>query len=304
MKNLFLLVSVSFFGIGTAYSQLNAGIPDDLVQCDVNNPGDRTEVFDLTVTEATIINGNTNVVVTYHLTSGAALSGIQALPNPQAYTNIGSPEPIFARLQSTAGQGWEVISFSLIVPYIGEIENEPLPIIEADPNNDGVALFNLTENESLVLGNQDPFDYVFSYFETLEDAQINVNPIANPETYENIINPQTIFSRMDYFITGCEATIFEFLIATEGTLSSENKTIDSFSVYPNPTKDMITISSSNLLTETNVVIFDASGKSLLTEKLVPMNNKINLNVTTLENGIYFVTISEKEFSKTIKLVKK
>lgn len=296
------LITFLFFGFVTSsIAQIQAGQPDDLVLCDVNNPGDRTEVFDLTQTETVIINGNSNVIVTYHLTSGAALSNINPIQNPESYTNIGSPEPIWARLQSTAGQGWNVVSFSLIVPYIAEIQNTPENLFEADPDGDGTTNFDLTQNEDLVLGNQDPFDYVFSYYTTLQDAQLSENAIANPENYSNIANPQQIFSRADYFILGCEATIFSFFIATEGTLSTQNQIENSFKIFPNPSSNYLNIKNLNIW-PSKLTIQDISGSILNSLSLMDHNNR--LSVAHLPKGVYFITIENSLGVQTQKFIKR
>ena len=65
-------------------------IPDPLEQCDVNNPGDGVEVFNLTDREAQIQNGGA-WLITYHELESNAIAGIPDIPDPTMYSNISTP---------------------------------------------------------------------------------------------------------------------------------------------------------------------------------------------------------------------
>uniref|UniRef100_UPI004049FBB3 T9SS type B sorting domain-containing protein n=1 Tax=Gelidibacter sp. TaxID=2018083 RepID=UPI004049FBB3 len=62
--------------------------------------------------------------------------------------------------------------------------------------NDGLNfdVFNLTSQNSQILGNQDPNNYNISYHLTQADANSGNNPI--PSTFTNTSNPQTIYARV------------------------------------------------------------------------------------------------------------
>jgi gliding motility-associated-like protein len=80
-----------------------------------------------------------------------------------------------------------IVEFTMLVyPDINELEDLELCDVV------GVELFDLT----LVTEILDP-EYIITYHEAEEDAENNENPINNPETYENISNPQTIYIRVD-----------------------------------------------------------------------------------------------------------
>lgn len=78
-------------------------------------------------------------------------------------------------------------------------------------------------------------------------------------------------------------------------LSTEAFSYNDFKVYPNPTKDIITIDSPTILT--NVEVFDISGNKLLESK----SNKIDLS--QFSNGIYFVKIMSNASSQTKKIIR-
>src|SRR5690606_33607146 len=78
-------------------------------------------------------------------------------------------------------------------------------IVVCDLNNDGLATFFLPVAEIELLNGQT--DITVTYYETLPDAQIGINPILNPEAYVNIATPfQTIYVRLVNDITGCVNT--------------------------------------------------------------------------------------------------
>ena len=74
--------------------------------------------------------------------------------------------------------------------FVFPVVNELFDIVICDAL--GVELFNLTEATLLI----DPI-YQITYHTSEEDAENNVNPIVNPEEFENTENPQTIFIRVD-----------------------------------------------------------------------------------------------------------
>ena len=67
------------------------------------------------------------------------------------------------------------------------------------------------------------------------------------------------------------------------------------SIYPNPTKDKITITSKEEINR--IELFDVAGKEILTAK-----NAKELNLTSLNSGIYFLKISGENFSVNKKVV--
>lgn len=296
---LFFLLILS----GIVNAQVEAGVPDDLFLCDVNNPGDEFEVFDLTTNEAQIINGQSNVVVTYHLTSGAALSGILALANPESYQNISNPEPIWARLQSTAGQGWSVTSFQIFVAKIPVIETQPDDIFIDEGDGNAEAEFDLTVNEAQMLGSADPFDFQFHYFTTAIDAQNNENPIVDPEAYVNQTNPQTIYGRYDYFMTGCEAELFDFEIQTDGALGITDNRLDRLVMAPNPTSNSVSLSGLDQTKDYSVELFDLSGR-IINRFSSQNRSSIQLDLSNYVPAIYILRVVEGTKTWTRQIVRR
>ncbi|MHA3786833.1 T9SS type A sorting domain-containing protein [Flavobacterium hauense] len=70
-------------------------------------------------------------------------------------------------------------------------------MVMCDINSDGFALFDLTSYDAMILEEESPNNYSITYHETPDDAEENVNAIASPQSYINIVqNQQTIYVRV------------------------------------------------------------------------------------------------------------
>ncbi len=74
---------------------------------------------------------------------------------------------------------------------------------------------------------------------------------------------------------------------------------DSFRVYPNPVKDILTISTKTAVD--NVTVYDMLGKKVLTAQPDVTSPKINMS--GLASGAYLVEVTIGNSSKTIKVIK-
>ncbi|SDH74253.1 choice-of-anchor L domain-containing protein [Winogradskyella thalassocola] len=81
------------------------------------------------------------------------------------------------------------------------IEYAPLPtgvdsiLIECDSNQDGLSMYDLFDASlDLINGNQDIV--VDAFFLSESDAIANINPITNPEAFQNTIPFQTVYARV------------------------------------------------------------------------------------------------------------
>ncbi|WP_458629184.1 choice-of-anchor L domain-containing protein [Winogradskyella sp. PC D3.3] len=81
------------------------------------------------------------------------------------------------------------------------IEYAPLPIgvdsilIECDSNQDGLSMYDLFDASfDLINGNQDIL--VDAFFLSESDAIANINPITNPEAFQNTVPFQTVYARI------------------------------------------------------------------------------------------------------------
>ena len=298
---LVLIFMGSIFGV---QAQVMAGLPDPIRLCDFDNPGDEVEVFDLTIREPQIINGQQDVVVRYFETSGDAIGNVNAYPNPENFTNSFNPEIVFVRLQSTAGQGWDLTTLEIGVLVPVEVILQPENLFVDDGIEDGLAIFDLTLNESLVLGAQDPADYVFDYFISSEDALNNENAIPDPINYQNIANPQTIYMRFARPDSDC-FEILDFEIETDGEILGANDAfLDSFVIYPNPVSEKLTIRISKVFEVLKISILDVNGRLLIAEENTSNLETMELDFSTLASGMYWLQLTSEENSIVKQIVKR
>ena len=274
--------------------------PTPLEVCD--DDGDGIATFDLSVKDAEIANGDPDVSITYFETEIDALNGVLPIPNP--YVNIiPFSQTVFARADSILTECYAIVVLELWVldgcPMISAIPSD-LFINEGD--NDGSAIFDLTVNESQMLGSQDANIYRFSYHETFEDSEENVNEIVGKTVYQNIANPQTIFVRLTNNVNGSYA-LTSFMIETDGVLGINSNVFSDLSIFPIPTSERISIQSQYLTSESDITIHTIQGQQVFSEKITPENGKIDLDVSQFSSGIYLLKIYSEGNTITKKLLK-
>jgi hypothetical protein len=173
---------VTFFG-AIVFNQ-----PSDLVVCDDDNNG--FAVFDLTVQDSAISNGNPEYIISYHLSAVDADN--QVNPIVGSFVNSSNPQTIYVRIENANESCIEFTNFDLIVELSPDTIT-PSPLFTCDENGDGFTAFNLIDKDAEITGGI--IEYSVSYFETQSEAQNNTNPLMSP--YTNIINPQTLFVRVE-----------------------------------------------------------------------------------------------------------
>ena len=104
--------------------------------------------------------------------------------------------------------------------------------------------------------------------------------------------------RVNNSIDGLLTLPAAFRIAT-GIDETQNN-FSSIHIYPNPAKELINISFEQQSSAVTISIFDMTGRL---SKYVNTNKKSTLmDVSDLENGIYFIAISGKDFTASRKLI--
>ena len=88
-------------------------------------------------------------------------------------------------------------------------------------------------------------------------------------------------------------------VITLGNGNEQAFNSQQLSVYPNPAKDKVTISSNDKIIKA-VVVYDVLGKHLTT--LYPKDSDVTINVANFTRGLYIVKVSTLEAEKTIKLI--
>ncbi|WP_111684050.1 T9SS type B sorting domain-containing protein [Winogradskyella tangerina] len=194
----------------------------------------------------------------------------------------------------------------------------PSDLVICSDEGTNQVLFDLSQQNEQLLGNQDPERFTITYHLSQLDADSGNNPI--PESYENIINPQTIFTRIvNNSLDVCyETASFQLVVGLTPDLGSDEFLIicedDSFLLSADSgyssylwstgetTRDIIvdsagvyTVTVSNdyddfLCSATKTYNVDVSGAAIInaitTEDFTANNNAINIDVSGLGDYEY------------------
>uniref|UniRef100_UPI0040473A4E T9SS type A sorting domain-containing protein n=1 Tax=Flavobacterium sp. TaxID=239 RepID=UPI0040473A4E len=86
-------------------------------------------------------------------------------------------------------------------------------------------------------------------------------------------------------------------------LDIENDTIDALKLYPNPVKDVLTITVDKEEKIISYEIFDNYGSRVKKEKLTAASNEQNVNLTDMKKGFYIINIETDKGSYKEKIIK-
>jgi Secretion system C-terminal sorting domain len=208
MKQLLLFVIFIFLSI-SVFSQIQGPPPPcgyfPVYVCDFDNDG--IEQFNLlelypfsTFCAVNIgeIEENYSDVVFYH-TREDMYNEINPISNPESFVNTFRTQVIFCRVNAINGSaGFDYLTHEDLIEILNvPSPNTPTPLILCNSNNNGINTFNLSTKNDEILAGLDPNLYQVNYFESLNDAESNTNPIP-AGSYTNIANPQTVYARANH----------------------------------------------------------------------------------------------------------
>ena len=186
--------------------------PNPLQLCDDNAPGDEQEGFTLEDREDQILNGQTGLDVSYHLTQLDAEANSASLESP--YENISNPQTVFVRVSNPATGCYDFTTLNLeVLPIPMPNTPEDLEACDDNASGNGQEAFDLTINEVTILNGE--LGVTATYHETLLDAEDGINAIQFPTNYTNSDIPlQTIFVRVTNDTTGCFSSVnFDVIVS-------------------------------------------------------------------------------------------
>ncbi|WP_033961397.1 T9SS type A sorting domain-containing protein [Psychroserpens jangbogonensis] len=196
VKLLFPLLAL-LFSISTFSQVLNQ--PNDMFVCD-GSSNDGIADFDLDSQTSQILGGldPNDYIITYHETEADAFNQLNPLISP--YSNISNPQTIHVSAIDNGGNLIDILTFDLIVNSL-PINGFAQDVLACDEGG-GFAAFNLSQFDAEFAGSNPSF--IVSYYETLQDADSNINQITNPDFYYNTVPYfQTIYVRIDDANSGC-----------------------------------------------------------------------------------------------------
>ena len=194
--------SAIFLGGGSFHVGTDIG-PDRLIA--TNNPICEGETYKLDATEPgtntyqwfknnSPITGETNA--TYDVTASGTYS---------VEINLG-------------GTGCIATGEAVIEYTPAPVTNSPLTLAQCDDNQDGISVFNLPLiNPYIVAGNP---TIPVVYYESLDDAKNELNPIPNPTAYQNTTT-NTVIARVENAF-GCPAYAKINLVIANNTIAPQN----------------------------------------------------------------------------------
>lgn len=169
--------------------QLNNSQPYYIDACDSEYDGFAN--FDLTSVEAEILDGQTNISVTYHVSPEDAFSGENPIPDPTNFENTTQTEQVvYIRVEdNTTG----CASTLPIEVHSNLLLSEPdySESVLCDLDNDNSEAFNLENLANTIIG--DIPDVSIDFFETEEDREASTNPIDQTVDYSPPSIPQTLY---------------------------------------------------------------------------------------------------------------
>ena len=90
---------------------------------------------------------------------------------------------------------------------------------------------------------------------------------------------------------GSEASVL--LSVTDGVSVNETLTTETYNIFPNPVKDVLTVKGENM---SQVVIYNSIGQ--MVETINATENEVKVNVNSYKNGMYFINVIDNNGEMT------
>jgi len=176
--------------------------PTNFIVCDdISNNG--METFNLNEKTIEISQGSPETLSVTYYTSLIDAENTQNEIDTN-YTNITNPQQIYARIENGT-YCHAIAEFGLNVIQVPTV-NLPSTLTTCDTDYDGTSTFDLTVAEFEILDVRNS-GITITYFESLETLEANTNTIVNPDAYNNISNPQTVYVKVENTLSSCYVSI-------------------------------------------------------------------------------------------------
>ncbi|HLT34211.1 MAG TPA: T9SS type B sorting domain-containing protein, partial [Aquaticitalea sp.] len=162
---------------------------------------DNTEnIFDLTEVNALIVNDTSNRNFSYYATASDALFGDNPLNTDYTYTATNTA--LHVRVENATTGCSITHGFNLRVRPL-PTANTPNNLEACDDDFDGILDFDLTTQNTTILGGQNPSNFSVSYYNSFTDAETGTNALSN---IYYAFNEEIIYVRVENNNTGCFST--------------------------------------------------------------------------------------------------
>jgi len=182
-------------------------------KCDDVNPGNMTEIFDLTVNESYIANGDGTLTFHYFPSQADAENNNTSVEyNPANAAEVGHNVWIRVENNRVDYQGnhcYVIVEQALTVNPLPTVIQPLAPFRACDDNADGITVFDFGDPllAPQILGTsttgQQPSDYTISYYATAAGANPSTNTGEAPLPSIYTSGNQTVYIRVENTTTGC-----------------------------------------------------------------------------------------------------
>jgi hypothetical protein len=140
---------------------------------------------------------------------------------------------------------------------------------------------------------------------TISLENLEGDNLSNATVYlaDNLLHISTNLSEEDYTFTSNESNQKDrfVIVFEEDQLGNNEVSLESISLYPNPTKGMVNISSP-LAPISSVEVFDLRGRKVDVIK-IDYQNSYQLNIERLKTAVYFIKINTDQGTITKRIIK-
>ncbi|MUV02200.1 T9SS type A sorting domain-containing protein [Flavobacterium rakeshii] len=132
-----------------------------------------------------------------------------------------------------------------------------------------------------------------TWYASEEDALAGENPLTEGTEVES----ETTYYAVQT-VNGCSSDPFAVTVTI--TLDSKEFDLAQFTYWPNPVRDVLTVSYSSQIT--TVKVYNMVGQEVLSQKVNALEGTINMSA--LQDGTYLVNVATDTATKTIRVIKK
>lgn len=159
-----------------------------------------TRYFNLNEINTIIVNNDADALITYYANATNAELGTDAISTDYTYKSFS--DTIYIRIESATRGCHYVYPFQLIVNPL-PIANKPSDIEACDTDYDNIYGFDFSQQNSFILGSQNPDVFNLSYYLTEDDAVAKTNILDN---IHQVDVESMIYARIENIKTGCFST--------------------------------------------------------------------------------------------------
>ncbi|MGM5469905.1 choice-of-anchor L domain-containing protein [Flavobacteriaceae bacterium LMO-SS05] len=176
--------------------------------------------YDLTEVNTLLVNDSTNLDITYYTSANNAQTGTGAISTDYTYQT--NSDTLYTRVENSTTGCFTTYTFRLIVNPL-PIANQPPNMESCDDDFDGFYTFDLSQQNTIVLGGQSSNNYTVSYYNSLVSAQDGTDDLGMSYA---AIDQEIIYSRVENNNTGCYSiTSFNTIVHPRPVVNIGNQTI-------------------------------------------------------------------------------